>query len=168
MKVLFVDRDGTLIEEPADEQVDSLEKIRFMPDVFASLRELVAAGWRLAIVPNQDGLGSARFPQPHFELPQRFVMAAFASQGLAFDAVCFCPHRPADGRLGHGHGGHPPNSTSRSAEDLLLVASGSTASFPQGHPDGREHFSLQHLCQHLSPMKTFGLPSIRLPTPPQC
>lgn len=97
MKVLFVDRDGTLIEEPADEQVDALDKIRFMPDVFASLRELVAAGWKLAIVTNQDGLGTGSFPQPQFELPQRFMMDAFASQGIVFEAVFVCPHRPADG-----------------------------------------------------------------------
>ena len=97
MKVLFVDRDGTLIEEPADEQVDSLEKIRFMPDVFASLRELVATGWKLAIVTNQDGLGTASFPQAQFEAPQRFMMDAFASQGIGFEAVFVCPHRPADG-----------------------------------------------------------------------
>jgi len=97
MKVLFVDRDGTLIEEPADEQVDSLEKIRFMPDVFASLRELVAAGWKLAIVTNQDGLGTASGPQAQFEAPQRFMMDAFASKGIGFEAVFVCPHRPADG-----------------------------------------------------------------------
>ena len=97
MKVLFVDRDGTLIEEPPDEQVDSLAKIRFLPGVFAALRELAAAGWRLAIVTNQDGLGTASFPQADFDAPQRFMMDAFASQGIAFEAVFVCPHRPGDG-----------------------------------------------------------------------
>ena len=97
MKVLFVDRDGTLIEEPPDEQVDSLAKIRFMPGVFAALRELAASGWRLAIVSNQDGLGTASFPQAQFAAPQRFMMDAFASQGIAFEAVFVCPHRPGDG-----------------------------------------------------------------------
>lgn len=97
MKVLFVDRDGTLIEEPADEQVDALDKIRFMPDVFASLQELAKAGWRLAIVTNQDGLGTASFPQQDYEIPQRFMLDAFASQGIEFEAVFVCPHRPADG-----------------------------------------------------------------------
>jgi imidazoleglycerol-phosphate dehydratase/histidinol-phosphatase len=96
-KVLFVDRDGTLVEEPPDEQVDSLGKIRFMPDVFASLQKLTAAGYRLVMVTNQDGLGSVSFPRERFELAQQFILDAFASQGLSFDAICICPHRPADG-----------------------------------------------------------------------
>jgi imidazoleglycerol-phosphate dehydratase / histidinol-phosphatase len=97
LRVLFVDRDGTLIEEPPDEQVDGLEKIRFVPGVFAALQEIVAAGYRLVMVTNQDGLGTDSFPRERFELAQRFVLEAFASQGLVFDAVCICPHRPADG-----------------------------------------------------------------------
>ena len=97
MKVLFVDRDGTLVEEPPDEQVDALDKIRFLPGVFAALAELRAAGFRLAMVTNQDGLGTASFPAPSFELPHRFILDAFSSQGVEFDAVFICPHRPSDG-----------------------------------------------------------------------
>jgi imidazoleglycerol-phosphate dehydratase/histidinol-phosphatase len=96
-KVLFLDRDGTLIEEPADNQVDSLDKIRWMPDVFASLQKLTAAGYRLVMVTNQDGLGTPSFPQEHFNAPQKAVIDTLASQGLHFDAVCICPHKPADG-----------------------------------------------------------------------
>ncbi|MET0280468.1 MAG: bifunctional histidinol-phosphatase/imidazoleglycerol-phosphate dehydratase HisB [Steroidobacteraceae bacterium] len=95
-KYLFVDRDGTLIEEPADEQVDRLDKIRWMPDVFAALQRLTAAGYELVMVTNQDGLGTASFPLQDFEAPQRFVLDTLASQGLVFAAVCICPHRPAD------------------------------------------------------------------------
>ena len=96
MKVLFLDRDGTLIEEPPDEQVDSLEKIRFLPGVFAALTELRAAGFRLAIVTNQDGLGTASFPMKQFDLAHRFVLDAFSSQGIEFDAVFVCPHFKRD------------------------------------------------------------------------
>jgi len=96
-KVLFVDRDGTLIEEPPDEQVDSLEKIRFMPGVFDALRAARAAGFQLAMVTNQDGLGSASFPQAAFDVPHQFMLDAFSSQGIEFDAVFVCPHRKSDG-----------------------------------------------------------------------
>lgn len=94
--VLFVDRDGTLIEEPADEQVDALGKIRFLPDVFVALTALRARGFRFVMVTNQDGLGSASFPQAAFDESQRFVLAAFASQGISFDAVFVCPHLKRD------------------------------------------------------------------------
>jgi imidazoleglycerol-phosphate dehydratase/histidinol-phosphatase len=96
-KVLFVDRDGTLIEEPPDEQVDAIEKIRFMPDVFAAMRQARKLGYKLAMVTNQDGLGSARFPQAAFDVPHQFMMDAFSSQGVEFDAVFVCPHLKSDG-----------------------------------------------------------------------
>jgi imidazoleglycerol-phosphate dehydratase/histidinol-phosphatase len=95
--VAFLDRDGTLIEEPADEQVDSIEKIRFMPGVFAGLTELAREGYHLVMVTNQDGLGSPGFPAEAFEIPQRFLLETLRSQGIVFDAVFVCPHRAADG-----------------------------------------------------------------------
>ncbi|HUG74034.1 MAG TPA: bifunctional histidinol-phosphatase/imidazoleglycerol-phosphate dehydratase HisB [Steroidobacteraceae bacterium] len=96
-KYLFLDRDGTLIEEPADEQVDSLAKVRWMPGVFAALQKLTAAGYRLVMVTNQDGLGTASFPREDFEAPQQLVLDTLASQGLTFDEVFVCPHKAADG-----------------------------------------------------------------------
>jgi imidazoleglycerol-phosphate dehydratase/histidinol-phosphatase len=96
-KVMFVDRDGTLIEEPPDEQVDTIAKIRFMPEVFTALRQAKKLGFKLAMVTNQDGLGSASFPQSAFDEPHQFMMDAFSSQGVEFDAVFVCPHRKSDG-----------------------------------------------------------------------
>jgi len=96
-RILFVDRDGTLIEEPPDEQVDAIEKIRFMPGVFEAMRQARAAGFKLAMVTNQDGLGSASFPQSAFDIPHQFMLDAFSSQGVEFDAVFVCPHRKSDG-----------------------------------------------------------------------
>ena len=94
---IFIDRDGTLIEEPADQQVDSLEKVRFMPGVFAALALLRSRGFRLVMVTNQDGLGTSSFPRPAFEAPQQFVLDTFASQGIDFEAVFVCPHFSQDG-----------------------------------------------------------------------
>ena len=96
-RILFVDRDGTLIEEPPDKQVDSLEKVRFMPGVFAALADLQRQGFRLVMVTNQDGLGTASFPRASFQSAQQFVLDAFESQGIRFEAVLVCPHLATDG-----------------------------------------------------------------------
>jgi imidazoleglycerol-phosphate dehydratase/histidinol-phosphatase len=96
-KVLFVDRDGTLVEEPHDEQVDATDKIRFMPGVFAAMDQLKRSGYRLVMVTNQDGLGTERFPQKAFDVAHQFILDAFRSQGVEFDAIFVCPHFKADG-----------------------------------------------------------------------
>jgi imidazoleglycerol-phosphate dehydratase/histidinol-phosphatase len=85
-RVLFIDRDGTLIEEPPDEQVDSLGKLRLLPGVIPALLELQRSGYRLVLVSNQDGLGTDSFPEPSFREPQDFLRGLFASQGIEFDA----------------------------------------------------------------------------------
>lgn len=96
MSTLFIDRDGTLVEEPPDEQVDSLEKIRFMPGVFAALSELKRRGYRFVMVTNQDGLGTPSLPQTAFDEAQEFILEAFRSQGIEFDPIFICPHFKAD------------------------------------------------------------------------
>jgi imidazoleglycerol-phosphate dehydratase/histidinol-phosphatase len=95
--VLFLDRDGTLIEEPPDCQVDALAKVRFMPHVFAALNELTRQGFTLVIVTNQNGIGSATFPKAAFEESHEFMLRAFESQGIRFARVFICPHLPEEG-----------------------------------------------------------------------
>lgn len=92
IKYLFVDRDGTLIEEPEDFQIDSLEKLRLVPGTIPALLRCRDAGYRLVMVSNQDGLGTSSFPQPDFEKPQQFLLDLLASQGIVFDAIHIDPH----------------------------------------------------------------------------
>lgn len=93
---LFVDRDGTLVEEPPDQQVDRLDKVRLMPGVVPALLQLRAAGYSFVMVTNQDGIGSPSFPEPAFRETHEFILRLFESQGITFDAVLVCPHFAAD------------------------------------------------------------------------
>lgn len=95
-KVLFIDRDGTLIEEPDDNQVDALDKVKLLRGVVPALSKLADAGYRFVMVTNQDGLGTESFPEQDFRLCQDFVIDLFASQGIPFDEVFVCPHRSED------------------------------------------------------------------------
>jgi len=96
LKVLFIDRDGTLIEEPDDNQVDALHKIRLVAGVIPALLELAEAGYRFVMVSNQDGLGTDAFPEHSFRICQDYVMGLFESQGVTFDEVFVCPHFEED------------------------------------------------------------------------
>src|SRR3954467_4711615 len=88
-KVLFIDRDGTLIFEPADDpQIDSLEKLEFIPGVFSHLSAIASAGqYELVMVTNQDGLGTKSFPEKDFWPVQDKVIQALAGEGIRFSAV---------------------------------------------------------------------------------
>ena len=85
--ILFVDRDGTLITEPDDFQIDAFEKLRFVDGVIPAMLRLRDAGWQFVMVTNQDGLGTDAFPQAAFEGPHALMLQVFASQGITFREV---------------------------------------------------------------------------------
>lgn len=91
-RILFIDRDGTLILEPPDQQIDSLEKLRLVPGVIPALLELKRAGYEFVIVSNQDGLGTKSFPTSDYEGPQLKMLDLFESQGITFSDVLVDPH----------------------------------------------------------------------------
>lgn len=88
-RVLFIDRDGTMIKEvPPTYQIDSLEKVEFYPKVFTYLARIAAElDYELVMVTNQDGLGTASFPEADFWPAQNFILRAFENEGVKFDAV---------------------------------------------------------------------------------
>ncbi len=98
-RILFIDRDGTLITEPEDEQVDSLEKLELLEGVIPALLQLKAAGYEFVIVSNQDGLGTDAYPVEDFQVPHDKMLSLFASQGILFVAQHIDPHFENDGSM---------------------------------------------------------------------
>jgi imidazoleglycerol-phosphate dehydratase/histidinol-phosphatase len=94
-KVLFVDRDGTLIEDDAGKSPTSPGDVRLMRGVIPALLRFKAAGYELVIVTNQGGLGTPSYPREPFERVDAFVHGLLASQGIEFAANFICPH-PAE------------------------------------------------------------------------
>ena len=95
-KYLFIDRDGTLVYEPEDFQVDALDKVKFLPHVIPALLRLQEAGYRLVMVSNQDGLGTESFPLETFTPAHELILNTLESQGINFEQVLICPHKPED------------------------------------------------------------------------
>lgn len=87
-KVLFIDRDGTLILEPLDEQVDAFDKLVFYPKVFQYLTKIAAElDFELVMVTNQDGLGTESYPENTFWPVQNFVIESFKNEGVVFEKI---------------------------------------------------------------------------------
>ncbi|MDD3721869.1 MAG: bifunctional histidinol-phosphatase/imidazoleglycerol-phosphate dehydratase HisB [Lutibacter sp.] len=87
-KVLFIDRDGTMIKEPGDQQVDAFEKIYFYPKIFTYLGKIAKElNYELVMVTNQDGLGTESYPEKVFWMVQNFVIQCFENEGIKFDKV---------------------------------------------------------------------------------
>lgn len=95
-KILFVDRDGTLLAEPVDYPSKGPGRIRLVPHLIPALLKLRDAGYELVMVSNQDGLGGPGYPRHAFEGPQQQLLELLASQGLDFAAVHVDTHREAD------------------------------------------------------------------------
>ena len=87
-KALFIDRDGTLIFEPEDEQIDSLEKLEFLPKVFRNMYFIQKnLDYELVMVTNQDGLGTASYPEETFWPAHNKVIRTFENEGVTFDEI---------------------------------------------------------------------------------
>ena len=97
-RILFIDRDGVLIEEPEDEQIDSFEKLRLVKGVIPALIRLRDAGFVFVMVSNQDGLGTSSFPRETFEGPQNLLLQILASQGIAFHEILIDSSRAQENR----------------------------------------------------------------------
>lgn len=96
-KLLFIDRDGTLIKEPADEQIDSFEKLVFTDGVFKALSFIVEhTDYELVMVSNQDGLGTDSFPEDTFWPVHNFILQTLKSEGIEFAKQHIDRHFPED------------------------------------------------------------------------
>ncbi|MGF7077954.1 bifunctional histidinol-phosphatase/imidazoleglycerol-phosphate dehydratase HisB [Mucilaginibacter sp. UYCu711] len=96
-KLLFVDRDGTMIKEPVDEQIDSFEKLEFYPGAIEYLSKIATElEYELVMITNQDGLGTAAYPEDTFWPVHNFIIKTFANEGVNFSAVYIDKTWPAD------------------------------------------------------------------------
>ena len=96
-KVLFIDRDGTILREPADEQIDSFEKFRFLPGVIKNLSFLrQKSDYEFVMVSNQDGLGTESYPEDTFWPTHNLMLQTLEDEGVNFDEIFIDRSFPAD------------------------------------------------------------------------
>ena len=96
-RVLFIDRDGTIVVEPSDEQLDSFDKLEFVPGVFRSLTFLRQhTDFEFVMASNQDGLGTSSYPEADFYPTQNFILNTLKGEGVEFDDILIDHHFPQD------------------------------------------------------------------------
>lgn len=95
-KALFIDRDGTIVCEPEDEQVDSFEKLHFVPGAISGLKALSGLDYELVLASNQDGVGTPAFPEENFWPIHNFIMDTLQGEGVVFDDQLIDRHTPED------------------------------------------------------------------------
>lgn len=96
MKVVFIDRDGTILQGTADGKSDSFEKFGLIPGVVTGLSRLITRGFSLMMVMNQDGPGSPAYPQKDFDPVQNKLLELLKGEGITFTEILICPHIPED------------------------------------------------------------------------
>ncbi len=148
MNIVFIDRDGTLIVEPSDEQVDTLEKLEFIPGIIQGLKLLIDAGYQLVMVSNQDHLGTEQYPLEAFEQVQGKLLCLLKGEGIEFSNIFICPHGKED------------NCTCRKPKTGLVDA------FLQQTPIDREHsYVIGDRETDVEFAKNIGCKAIRLSSP---
>jgi len=125
-RILFIDRDGTLIEEPSDEQIDSFEKLKFVKDVMRNLGFIrKKLDFRFVMVSNQDGLGTDAYPEETFWPVHNFVMQTLEGEGITFDEQLIDRHTLADNspmrKPGTGMVAHYLNSPDYDLEHSYVI-----------------------------------------------
>jgi imidazoleglycerol-phosphate dehydratase/histidinol-phosphatase len=96
-KVLFIDRDKTIIKEPYDEQVDSFDKLEFLPGAITNLAKIAReTDYELVMVTNQDGMGTETFPAEHFWPVHNLMLKILKNEGVEFKEIFIDCHRPED------------------------------------------------------------------------
>ena len=95
-KALFIDRDGTIIRDPEDEQIDSLEKLEFVPGAIGALSSLAKLDFVLVMVSNQDGLGTPSFPEEDFHPAHNKMLKTLEGEGVVFDEILIDRSFPQD------------------------------------------------------------------------
>lgn len=99
-RILFIDRDGTMIMETADEQIDSFAKLEFYPGALQYLPKIARElDYELVMVTNQDGLGTASFPEDTFWPVQNFIIKTFENEGVKFSNICIDRSFPSENSL---------------------------------------------------------------------